>query len=171
PRRGTSLRRELQPQAASSAHHHFCAAGHPGRGPESPTRVARALRLARRGENRDAGGDRCAAGLLDHARRADSRPVAGAAVTPAEGGTPLLAATRLGARHGFADLWVKEEGVNPTGSFKARGLAAAVSRATLAGARRFVVPTAGNAGVALAVYAARAAVAARVDAPASTPPT
>ncbi len=92
-------------------------------------------------------------------------------VTLGEGGTPLLAATRLGARHGFADLWVKEEGVNPTGSFKARGLAAAVTRATLAGARRFVVPTAGNAGVALAAYAARAAVAARVYAPASTPPT
>jgi len=94
-----------------------------------------------------------------------------APVTLGEGGTPLLAATRLGARHGFADLWVKEEGVNPTGSFKARGLAAAVTRATLAGARRFVVPTAGNAGVALAAYAARAGVAARVYAPASTPPT
>ena len=53
-----------------------------------------------------------------------------APVTLGEGGTPLLAATRLGARHGFADLWVKEEGVNPTGSFKARGLAAAVTRAT-----------------------------------------
>src|SRR5207302_1321842 len=59
-----------------------------------------------------------------------------APVTLGEGGTPLLAAPRLGARHGFADLWVKEEGVNPTGSFKARGLAAAVTRATLAGARR-----------------------------------
>jgi len=94
-----------------------------------------------------------------------------APVTLGEGGTPLLAAARLGARHGFADLWVKEEGVNPTGSFKARGLAAAVTRATLAGARRFVVPTAGNAGVALAAYAARAGVAARVYAPASTPPT
>src|SRR5205807_1835944 len=77
-----------------------------------------------------------------------------APVTLGEGGTPLLAALRLGARHGFADLWVKEEGANPTGSFKARGLAAAVTRATLAGARRFVVPTAGNAGVALAAYAA-----------------
>ena len=94
-----------------------------------------------------------------------------APVTLGEGGTPLLAAARLGARYGFADLWVKEEGVNPTGSFKARGLAAAVTRATLAGARRFVVPTAGNAGVALAAYAARAGVAARVYAPASTPPT
>ena len=94
-----------------------------------------------------------------------------APVTLGEGGTPLLAAVRVGERHGFADLWVKEEGANPTGSFKARGLAAAVTRATRAGARRFVVPTAGNAGVALAAYAARAGVAARVYAPASTPPT
>src|SRR5439155_24957552 len=58
----------------------------------------------------------------------------------------------------------------PTGSFKARGLAAAVTRAALAGAQRLVVPTAGNAGVALAAYAARAGLAARVYAPATTPP-
>jgi threonine synthase len=90
-------------------------------------------------------------------------------VTLGEGGTPLLGARRLAARHGFANLRVKEEGTNPTGSFKARGLAAAVTRASLAGARRFVVPTAGNAGVALAAYAARAGAQARVYAPASTP--
>jgi threonine synthase len=92
-------------------------------------------------------------------------------VTLGEGGTPLLRVPRLAARYGFRDLRVKEEGTNPTGSFKARGLAAAVTRATRAGARAFVVPTAGNAGVALAAYAARAGVAARVYAPASTPPT
>jgi threonine synthase len=98
-------------------------------------------------------------------------PLAGddAPVTLGEGGTPLLPAPRLGERHGFEQLWVKEEGVNPTGSFKARGLAAAVTRAVLAGATRFVVPTAGNAGVALAAYAARAGAHARVYAPASTP--
>jgi threonine synthase len=90
-------------------------------------------------------------------------------VTLGEGGTPLLDAERLAARHGFDKLWVKEEGTNPTGSFKARGLAAAVTRAALAGARQFVVPTAGNAGVALAAYAARAGAQARVYAPASTP--
>ena len=94
-----------------------------------------------------------------------------APVTLGEGGTPLLAAPRIAALHGFRDLWVKEEGANPTGSFKARGLSAAVTRATLAGARAFVVPTAGNAGVALAAYAARAGARARVYAPASTPPT
>jgi len=91
-------------------------------------------------------------------------------VTLGEGGTPLLAVPRLAARYGFQDLRVKEEGTNPTGSFKARGLAAAVTRAAHAGARGFVVPTAGNAGVALAAYAARVGVPARVYAPARTPP-
>ena len=87
-----------------------------------------------------------------------------------EGGTPLLEASRLAARDGLARLLVKDEGVNPTGSFKARGLAAAVTRAMHAGARSFVVPTAGNAGVALSAYAARAGARARVYAPATTPP-
>src|SRR5213595_2458569 len=93
-----------------------------------------------------------------------------APVTLGEGGTPLLAVPRVAAKHGFRELRVKEEGANPTGSFKARGLAAAVTRAALAGAQRLVVPTAGNAGVALAAYAARAGLAARVYAPATTPP-
>src|SRR3989454_7276119 len=88
-----------------------------------------------------------------------------------EGGTPLLTVPRLAAKHGLRGLFVKEEGVNPTGSFKARGLAAAVTRAALAGAKRLVVPTAGNAGVALAAYAARAGLPARGYAPATTPPT
>jgi threonine synthase len=92
-------------------------------------------------------------------------------VTLGEGATPLLRLARLGDRHGFDDLWVKDEGKNPTGSFKARGIAAAVTRAVLAGCKGFVVPTAGNAGVALAAYAGRAGVSARVYAPASTPPT
>src|SRR6059036_1341046 len=92
-------------------------------------------------------------------------------VTLGEGGTPLLTATRLGARHGFEQLWIKDESTNPTGSFKARGLAAAVTRAVRAGAEQFVVPTAGNAGVALAAYAARAGASARVYAPATTPRT
>ncbi len=90
-------------------------------------------------------------------------------VTLGEGGTPLLSAQRIGARHGFTHLRVKDESTNPTGSFKARGLAAAVTRAVRAGASQFVVPTAGNAGVALAAYAARAGVQARVYAPATTP--
>lgn len=92
-------------------------------------------------------------------------------VSLGEGGTPLLDAARLGARHGFARLLVKDESVNPTGSFKARGLAAAVTRASHGGAEAFVVPTAGNAGVALSAYAARAGVPSRVYAPATTPGT
>ena len=90
-------------------------------------------------------------------------------ITLGEGGTPLLRVERAGARYGFEQLWVKDESQNPTGSFKARGLAAAVTRAIRAGATSFVVPTAGNAGVALAAYATRAGVPARVYAPASTP--
>jgi threonine synthase len=92
-------------------------------------------------------------------------------ITLGEGGTPLLPLNRLGKKSGFENLLVKDEGLNPTGSFKARGLAAAVTRAVLAGAKRFVVPTAGNAGVSLAAYATRAGVTARVYAPASTPKT
>jgi threonine synthase len=92
-------------------------------------------------------------------------------VTLGEGDTPLLQLGRSGARLGLDDLWVKDEGANPTGSFKARGLAAAVTRAVAAGAERFVLPTAGNAGVAAAAYAARAGVPVRVYAPRTTPRT
>jgi threonine synthase len=97
---------------------------------------------------------------------ADERPV-----TLGEGGTPLLKVERLGGRQGFDQLWVKDEGTNPTGSFKARGLAVAVTRAVGAGATQFVIPTAGNAGIALAAYATRAGAQARVYAPATTPRT
>jgi threonine synthase len=90
-------------------------------------------------------------------------------VTLGEGDTPLLAVPRLGRRLGFSDLWVKDEGTNPTGSFKARGLAAAITRAALAGARTFTLPTAGNAGVAAAAYGARAGARVRVFAPRTTP--
>jgi threonine synthase len=90
-------------------------------------------------------------------------------VTLGEGGTPLLRAARLAEHLGGARLWIKDEAVNPTGSFKARGLAAAMTRATAAGASRFVLPTAGNAGVAAAAYAARAGASVRVFAPDTTP--
>ena len=92
-------------------------------------------------------------------------------VTLGEGDTPLLRAPRTGARLGLANLWIKDEGTNPTGSFKARGLSAAITRALAAGAGRFVLPTAGNAGVAAAAYGARAGVPVRVYAPSSTPRT
>ncbi|MBL8978395.1 MAG: threonine synthase [Gemmatimonadetes bacterium] len=90
-------------------------------------------------------------------------------VTLGEGDTPLLEAPRIGRRLGLSDLWVKDEAANPTGSFKARGLSAAVTRGVLAGARHFVLPTAGNAGVAASAYGARAGVPVRVYAPSTTP--
>ena len=71
-----------------------------------------------------------------------------------EGGTPVLRAPRLAESLGLRGLLVKDEGRNPTGTFKARGMAVAVPVARTLGARRLVVPTAGNAGAALAVYAA-----------------
>jgi threonine synthase len=88
-----------------------------------------------------------------------------------EGDTPLIAAPRLASALGLGDIWVKDEGCTPTGSFKSRGLSAAITRAVHSGATRFVIPTAGNAGVASAAYAARAGVAVRVFAPKTTPRT
>ena len=90
-------------------------------------------------------------------------------VSLGEGGTPLLRAERLGAALGCTDLYIKEEGVNPTGSFKARGMAAAVSRAKELGAERLVVPSAGNAAGAMAAYAARAGMPAYLFMPNTTP--
>src|SRR5262249_12467759 len=93
----------------------------------------------------------------------------GEPVAPGGRGTPPLPAERLGAAIAPQDLWIKDEAPNPTGSFKARGLAAAITRAVLAGARSFVLPTAGNAGVAAAAYGARAGAHVRVYAPRTTP--
>ncbi|MFI5181994.1 MAG: threonine synthase [Thermoanaerobaculia bacterium] len=90
-------------------------------------------------------------------------------VTLGEGGTPLLRAGRLGTRLGMTDLWIKEEGGNPTGSFKARGLAAAVTMAKALGAKAIALPTAGNAGGAAAAYAAKAGLACHVFMPKDTP--
>ena len=92
-------------------------------------------------------------------------------ITLGEGDTPLLRAPRLASALGLGDIWIKDEGCNPTGSFKSRGLSAAITRAVRAGATRFVVPTAGNAGVASAAYAARAGASVRVFAPRTTPRT
>ena len=92
------------------------------------------------------------------------------AMTLGEGGTPLLHVPRLGRFLGLPLLYIKDEGLNPTGTFKARGLGAAVSRAIELGVRGFVVPTAGNAGGALAAYAARAGMPAHVFMPVDAPP-
>jgi threonine synthase len=90
-------------------------------------------------------------------------------VSLGEGGTPLLDLPALARSIGVARLRVKDEGVNPTASFKARGLSAAVTRARGHDVPGLVVPTAGNAGAALAAYAAAAGIRARVYAPATTP--
>ena len=86
-----------------------------------------------------------------------------------EGMTPLLPLPRLGARLGLRHLYVKEEGRNPTGTFKARGLALAVSRAKELGVSDIALPTAGNAGAAAAAYAARGGLRCHVAMPADAP--
>jgi threonine synthase len=90
-------------------------------------------------------------------------------VTIGEGGTPVLKVDHLGEKLGLSQLYLKDEGQNPTGSFKALGLAVAVSRAVELGAREFVIPTAGNAGGALAAYAARAGATSHVYMPNDAP--
>jgi threonine synthase len=86
-----------------------------------------------------------------------------------EGDTPLLKAGRLGDELGLRHLYIKDESINPTGSFKARGLSAAVSKAIELGVRRLIIPTAGNAGGALAAYAARGSLEASIYMPKDTP--
>ena len=91
------------------------------------------------------------------------------AITLGEGWTPLLSLPALGAVIGARDLWLKDEGQNPTASFKARGMSAAVSMAKKLGATRLAAPSAGNAGGALAAYAAAAGIEAHVVMPADVP--
>jgi threonine synthase len=90
-------------------------------------------------------------------------------VSLGEGLTPMHDVPQLAKELGVRRLWIKDEGLNPTGSFKARGMSAAVTRARTLGVPGFVVPTAGNAGAALAAYGAAARLPVRVYAPASTP--
>ncbi len=90
-------------------------------------------------------------------------------VTLGEGCTPLLDVPELARQLGLGRLLVKDESLNPTGSFKARGMSAAVTRARALGVAGLVVPTAGNAGAALAAYARAAGLPARVYAPSTTP--
>jgi threonine synthase len=90
-------------------------------------------------------------------------------VSLGEGDTPLLNCPRLGQQLGLKHLFIKDESLNPTGSFKARGMAAAVSKAKELGIDRFVLPTAGNAGGALAAYASRAGITCHITAPEDTP--
>ncbi len=90
-------------------------------------------------------------------------------VSLGEGWTPLLRTARLGGRLGLENLFVKDESLNPTGSFKARGMSAAVTMAVSRGAKAFAIPSAGNAAGALAAYAARAGLPSFIFMPADTP--
>src|SRR2546421_6665891 len=93
----------------------------------------------------------------------------GPPVSLGEGMTPLLDARKVGAALGLKNLYVKDEGLNPTGSFKARGLSAAVTRAKALGASSLAIPTAGKAGGARAADAAQAGLPSGVVMPADTP--
>lgn len=86
-----------------------------------------------------------------------------------EGFTPLVRAARLGQAVGLANLFIKDEGLNPTGSFKARGLAVAVSRARELGVEAVSIPSAGNAAGAMSAYAALAGLRAYVFMPRDVP--
>lgn len=90
-------------------------------------------------------------------------------VTLGEGMTPILACPRLGREMGLSRLFIKDESQLPTGSFKSRGMAAAVSMAKHLGLKRLAVPTAGNAGGALAAYGARAGMEVFIFMPDDTP--
>jgi len=90
-------------------------------------------------------------------------------VSLGEGMTPLLDCNRLGKRFGLRNVWIKDESQLPTGSFKSRGLAMAVTMARRFGIKRLAIPTAGNAGGAAAAYAARAGIETFVFMPEDTP--
>ena len=90
-------------------------------------------------------------------------------VTLGEGFTPLLLTPRLGDSVGMMRLYIKDESLNPTQSFKARGMSAAISMAKELGVTKLAVPSAGNAGGALAAYAARAGLEAHIFMPRDTP--
>lgn len=90
-------------------------------------------------------------------------------VTLGEGMTPLLRVDRLAKRLGLKHLYIKDESLNPTGSFKARGLALAIARAAELGVKKIAIPSAGNAGGAAAAYAARAGLEAYVFMPRDVP--
>jgi threonine synthase len=96
-------------------------------------------------------------------------PSQSAIISLGEGLTPLLSAERLGARIGLSQLFIKDEGRNPTGSFKARGMATAITMAKHLGVKKIAVPTAGNAGGAAAVYASRAKLEAHIFIPEDAP--
>lgn len=90
-------------------------------------------------------------------------------VTLGEGWTPLIPAPRIGAKLGLTGVFIKDESLNPTGAFKARGLCMAISMAKELGVRKVAIPSAGNAAGAMAAYAARAGMEAHIFMPSDTP--
>ena len=120
-------------------------------------------------EDRDASIDSSARGLWRYRCVLPVTPDE-AVVSLGEGHTPMFDVPSLARELGIGRLWVKDEGQNPTASFKARGMALAMTRARAFGVLGVTVPTAGNAGAALAAYAASAGVPVRVYAPRTTPP-
>lgn len=90
-------------------------------------------------------------------------------VSLGEGMSPILKLDRVGSEYGFEHLYLKDEGLNPTGSFKSRGLSMAISKAKELGVEECVIPTAGNAGGAMSAYCARAGIKATVLMPDITP--
>src|ERR1039458_9526077 len=96
-------------------------------------------------------------------------PADASIVTLGEGWTPLVRTKRLGARLGADSLWVKDEGLNPTGSFKAPGLSCAVSMCVELGVKKVAIPSAGNAASAMAAYAAAAGIEAHIFMPCDVP--
>ena len=105
-------------------------------------------------------------------RYAPALPVANPAsiVSLGEGMTPLIPTKRLGPRLGSSDLWVKDDGINPTGTFKARGMSSAISMCVELGVKKVAVPSAGNAAGAAAAYAAAAGIEAHIFMPRDVPP-
>src|SRR5258708_38868748 len=89
-------------------------------------------------------------------------------ITLGEGDTALLPIPTVGRELGLTNLYVKDESSNPTGSFKARGLAVAIAKAAELGVKKVIIPTAGNAGGAMAAYAARAGLQAYIFMPLDT---
>ena len=104
-------------------------------------------------------------------RYAPALPVSDPAciVSLGEGMTPLVPARRLGAKFGAPDVWIKDDGVNPTGTFKARGMSCAISMCVELGVKKVAVPSAGNAAGAAAAYAAAAGIEAHIFMPRDVP--
>lgn len=162
PKSGTSTQTHLECSACGKTHPHtvlqnLCTCGKPLLARYDLKRAARTL-------TREALAER-APNMWRYAEvLPDQEPV-----TLGEGMTPVIHAKRLGELLGLANLYVKDEGLNPTGSFKARGLSAAVTMARGLGAKTLALPTAGNAGGAAAAYAAAAGMPAVIVMPADTP--